>query len=67
MSANQFRSQRSGTWCVVFVGAPYGDNEQGEIVSRHRSEEAAMEARRRLQNNPKYHGMNTVVRRLVRS
>jgi hypothetical protein len=67
MSANQFRSQSSGTWCVVYVGSPYGEGESGEIVSRHRSEEAAEEARSRLQNNPKYYGQNTIVRRQVRS
>ncbi len=48
-----------GIWCVVYVGAPFGLNEAGEVVSRHRTEEAAEKARRKLQDNPKYYGSNT--------
>lgn len=50
-----------GLWCVVYCGAPYGDNELGEIVSRHKTESAALAARDRLQSNPKYYGSNSRV------
>lgn len=52
-------------WAVVYVGAPYGENESGEIVSRHKSEEAAVAARQKLQDNPRYYGSNTKVRKLT--
>ena len=29
---------------VVYLGAPYGDNESGHIISRHRSRDAAESA-----------------------
>ena len=35
------RISRANTYAVVYVGAPYGDNEGGHIVSLHRSESAA--------------------------
>jgi hypothetical protein len=50
-----------GVWCVVYCGAPYGENELGEVVSRHRTEEAATAARVKLQDNPKYYGSNSRV------
>lgn len=49
---------------VRYVGAPYGENESGEVVSRHRSPEAARAARARLQDNPRYYGSNTRVARV---
>jgi hypothetical protein len=52
---------KTAQWCVIYCGAPYGDNESGEVVSRHRSEEAATEARHKLQSNPKYYGRNSRV------
>lgn len=51
-------------WAVVYVGAPYGEGESGEVVSRHRTEDEANEARVELQDNPKYYGSNTVVRKV---
>lgn len=51
-------------WAVVYVGAPYGENESGEIVSRHRSEEAAIAARQKLQGSPRYYGSSTKVLRV---
>ncbi len=44
-----------------YVGAPYGENESGELLSRWPSMEAAERARRRLQDNPRYYGSNTRV------
>jgi hypothetical protein len=52
------------TWCVMYVGAPYGIGESGEVVSRHRTEEAAQRAYARLQSNPKYYGSNSCVVRI---
>jgi hypothetical protein len=53
---------KSTYWTVCYVGAPYGDDESGEIVSRHRTREAAEEAHRKLQSDPHYYGSNSVVR-----
>lgn len=52
------------TWEVRYVGAPYGEDERGETVSRHRTEEAATDARRKLQGNPRYYGSNSRVVRV---
>ena len=49
------------TYEVRYVGAPYGENEQGELVSSHRTFEAAGAARRKLQKNPRYYGSNTKI------
>jgi hypothetical protein len=56
-------TKQTEVWAVVYVGAPYGDGE-GEVVSRHRTEEKADEARRELQSNPRYYGSNSVVRQV---
>ena len=48
-------------FAVVYVGAPYGDNELGQVVSRHRSREAAENAVRELQTSPRYYG-NVLIR-----
>ncbi len=58
------KTTKTAVWAVVYVGAPYGENEQGEVVSRHRSEEAAVKARRKLQSNPRYYGSNSAVRQV---
>ncbi len=57
---------KTAAWAVVYVGAPYGDNEQGEVVSRHRSEDAAHKALAKLQDNPRYYGSNARVRQIVK-
>ena len=44
------------TYEVRYVGAPYGTDESGRIVSRHKTARAALSAMRKLQNSPKYHG-----------
>jgi len=51
-------------WAVVYVGAPYGENETGEIVSRHRSYCAAFIAWRKLQSRPRYYGKNSQIVRI---
>lgn len=51
---------------VRYVGAPYGEGESGELLSRHRTREAAEDARRRLQSNPRYYGSNTRIVEVVR-
>jgi hypothetical protein len=53
-------TKTQATWYEVrYVGAPYGDNESGETVSRHRTLDAAGAAVRKLQSNPRYYGSNT--------
>lgn len=32
------------THAIIYIGAPYGENESGHIVSRHKSEENANKA-----------------------
>ena len=54
-------SKTKNVWCVVYCGAPYGEGESGEVVSTHRTEEAAEKARIKLQSNPKYYGSNSKV------
>jgi hypothetical protein len=56
---------KSVSYQVRYVGAPYGENESGEIVSTHRTEEAALRARAKLQSNPRYYGSNSTVVRVV--
>ncbi len=51
-------------WAVVYIGAPYGSNEFGEIVSKHRTAEAARAALAKLQSNPRYYGNNATVKEL---
>jgi hypothetical protein len=53
-------TKAGGWWCVVYCGAPYGDNEFGEVVSKHRTEEAAEEALRKARriSPARYHGGN---------
>ena len=46
---------------VFYCGAPYGDNETGELVSTHRSLKAADFACGKLRGSPKYYGSNTRV------
>ena len=43
------------TFEVRYIGAPYGMNESGEVVSRHRTIETAERAARKLQTSPKYY------------
>jgi hypothetical protein len=66
MIRNRLRLRRikMAKWAVVYVGTPVGIGELGIIVSQHRTEEAAMKARQKLQNNPKYYGSNSVVKNL---
>jgi len=58
-------AQNRTVYAVVYVGAPYGDNEAGEIVSRHRTYDAAVAARTKLQDNPRYYGSNSTIRRVT--
>ena len=51
-------------FAVVYVGAPFGENEFGYVVSKHRTEEAAVAARAKLQSNPKYYGRNSTVKQV---
>jgi len=44
---------------VRYVGAPYGLNEDGEIVSRHKTYANAVYACNNLQDNPRYYGDNS--------
>lgn len=48
-------------WEVRYVGAPYGTSDYGEVLSRHKSYEAAVDARQRLQEDPRFYGACTVV------
>lgn len=45
------------THAVVYVGAPYGDNEGGHIMSLHKSEAAAIAA---AGDDYSYHGLAIV-------
>jgi hypothetical protein len=57
----------AGWWCVVYTGAPYGLDEAGEVVSRHRTEEAALEALRRSRRvSSRLYGSNGCVRFVTR-
>lgn len=48
---------------VRYQGAPYGDNEQGELVSRHLTREAAEKALRALLKlyPARHHGNTRIV------
>jgi hypothetical protein len=46
---------------VFYVGAPYGENEMGELISKHKSMQAAEAARQKLQWMTKYYGLNTKI------
>lgn len=60
-------TRTAGWWCVVYTGAPYGLDEAGEIVSRHRTEEAALEAlRRSRRSSSRLYGSNGCVRFVAR-
>lgn len=52
-------------WVVYYVGAVYGNDKIGEVVSRHRTEDAAIAFRLKLQSNPRFYGSNTTVREVA--
>jgi len=52
------------TFEVRYIGAPYGMNESGEVVSRHRTIETAERAARKLQTSPKYYRSVRIVRKV---
>ena len=58
-------TEKRQVWAVVYVGAPYGEGEFGEVVSRHRTEEAARAALAKLRDNPRYYGSNAAVKEVV--
>lgn len=60
------KTAKKTVWAVVYIGAPYGIGEFGEVVSRHRSEGAAMVALAKLQSNPRYYGSNTTVKQIAK-
>ena len=62
MNATSNKTTRE-TWAVIYCGAPYGDTEF-EVVSRHRTRDAADAAHRKLQSDPRYYGSNSRVRLL---
>lgn len=41
---NKDIARKSNTHAVVYLGAPYGDNEGGHIVSLHKSKDGAAKA-----------------------
>ncbi len=45
---NEDIANKAYTHAVVYLGAPYGDNEGGHIVSLHKSEAAAHNRRNRM-------------------
>lgn len=47
---------------IFYVGAPYGENETGELVSKHKTEVKAKEQRAKLQDQARYYGSNTIIR-----
>ena len=52
------------TFEVRYVGAPYGENESGHVVSRHRTLEAAERSAAKLQTSPKYYRSVRIVRKV---
>lgn len=45
---NKDIANKTNTHAVVYLGAPYGDNEGGHIVSLHKSKDGAVMAMRRM-------------------
>ena len=45
---NKDIARKSNTHAVVYLGAPYGDNEGGHIASLHKSKDGAIKALRRM-------------------
>ena len=56
---------RSTKYIVVYCGAPYGEGEAGEIVSRHHTLIKARESRNKMQSSPKYYGANSKIMELT--
>ena len=54
-------TSRPTAYAVFYCGAPYGDDETGELVSRHRTLSAARLAHTKLQDSLKYHGTDSRV------
>lgn len=52
-------------YAVFFVGAPFGENEEGELLSKHDTARDAIERRYTLQGHPQYYGANTKIKVLV--
>lgn len=52
---------------VRYVGAPYGDNESGHLMSWHRTREAAERAARKLSEWANYYNHVRIVERQGRS
>lgn len=49
-------------YCVIYCGAPYGDDESGHVVSRHRTLSAAVEAHIVYARTAAGYGRNSRVR-----